>query len=429
MKRFIAFMAVVPLTSSLFASAGVHAARAEEPDPTKSAATKPADNDNKADKSEQEDNSTDRSPAPADNDRQAAEEAAKAEAARKAAEAKKAKAEAKTKVAEEAAEDEAKPTVTIVTPSIIDGNVLLRVKAGEADVTGCDMVLTYPDDTTKVLASDRSIAADATWSWMSESLGVGLYKLTVRCDKVTEQSVTFRVGPEPTKTPTPSPTPTVTPTTSPSPTPPTTPPVLKGKLIVETSCEQVSIDVRDVPDGVSYQVKLDGKAVSYDEGAIKVAPGAHVITLVVGGKVVDTVKVAIEACAPEATKVTLKLQVDKYSTKTKKLRSKAAGYDNDGKLKKGEDKAHYGKSVWEIVTVTGTTETTKAEWIAKINKATKKVPNLKGGKKWTVKALKAVKAKSATFAWIIKGDGQATAWYKGNTRTKVPQRFFATNRR
>ncbi len=432
MKRLSAFLAVVLLTSSLFASAGVHAARAEEPDPTKSAATKPADNDNKADKSEQEDNSTDRSPAPADNDRQAAEEAA---------------------------EEEATPTVTIVTPSIIDGNVLLRVKAGEADVTGCDMVLTYPDDTTKVLASDRSIAADATWSWMSESLGVGLYKLTVRCDKVTEQSVTFRVGPEPTKTPspspsptksetpsptpsvtpttspspsstpTPSPTPTVTPTTSPSPTPPTTPPVLKGKLIVETSCEQVSIDVRDVPDGVSYQVKLDGKAVSYDEGAIKVAPGTHVITLVVGGKVVDTVKVAIEACAPEATKVTLKLQVDKYSTKTKKLRSKAAGYDNDGKLKKGEDKAHYGKSVWEIVTVTGTTETTKAEWIAKINKATKKVPNLKSGKKWTVKALKAVKAKSATFAWIIKGDGQPTAWYKGNTRTKVPQRFFATNRR
>ncbi len=129
---------------------------------------------------------------------------------------------------------------------------------------------------------------------------------------------------------------------------------------------------------------------------------------------------------PAATKVTLKVQVDKYSTSTKKLRSKAAGYDNDGKLKKGEDRPHYGKSSWEIVTVTGTTETTKAEWLAKINKATKKVPNLTSSSKWSANAAKG--RKSITVAWIISGDGKPTAWYYEHTKTNVAQRFFASNR-
>lgn len=328
-----------------------------------------------------------------------------------------------------------------------DGFVgLTAVNEGDTVLT-CTMSISGDDNLT---AASNVVLQPQGGTWSSrtiETLKVGSYVFHVDCGSA-KASKAFTVGgsqptttptpptpsPSPTKTPTKKPTPSVTPTASPSasstPTPSetVTPPVLKGKLIVETSCEQVSIDVRDVPDGVSYQVKLDGKAVSYDEGAIKVAPGAHVITLVVGGKVVDTVKVAIEACAPEATKVTLKVQVDKYSTKTKKLRSKAAGYDNDRKLKKGEDRPHYGKSVWEIVTVTGTTATTKAQWIAKINKATKKVPNLKGGKKWTAVAIKKAKAKSITVAWIIKGDGKPTAWHKGYTKTNVPQRHFASNR-
>ncbi len=129
---------------------------------------------------------------------------------------------------------------------------------------------------------------------------------------------------------------------------------------------------------------------------------------------------------PAAKKVTLKVQVDKYSTATSKLRSKAAAYDNDGLLRKGEDKPHYGKSTWEIVTVTGTTETTKAEWLSKINKATKKVPNLTSSSKWSVKAAKG--RTSITTAWIISGDGKATAWYYKHTKTNIAQRFFASNR-
>lgn len=133
------------------------------------------------------------------------------------------------------------------------------------------------------------------------------------------------------------------------------------------------------------------------------------------------------ACPPPAAKkVTLRVQVDKYATTTSKLRSKAAGYDNDGLLRKGEDKAHYGRSAWEIVTVTGTTDTTKSEWISLINEATKRLPNLTSSSKWTAPSAKG--HKSITLAWIISGDGKSTAWYYKHTKTSVAQRFFASNR-
>lgn len=131
---------------------------------------------------------------------------------------------------------------------------------------------------------------------------------------------------------------------------------------------------------------------------------------------------------PAPHKVTLKVQVDKYSTATSKLRSKAASYDNDGLLNRSEDRPHWGKSVWEIVTVTGTVNTTKAQWLAKINAATKKLPDLKSGKRWSVAAIKAAGLKSITQAWVISGDGKPTAWHAGHTKTGVAQRHFASNR-
>ncbi len=137
-------------------------------------------------------------------------------------------------------------------------------------------------------------------------------------------------------------------------------------------------------------------------------------------------KTPIDCPPPAAQKVTLKVQVDKYSTATRKLRSKAVGYDNDGLLRKGEDKPHYGKSSWEIVTVTGTTETTKAEWLSKINQATRKMPNLTSTGKWSAKAAEG--RKSITVAWVISGDGNPTAWYYKHTKTDVAQRFLASNR-
>ena len=120
--------------------------------------------------------------------------------------------------------------------------------------------------------------------------------------------------------------------------------------------------------------------------------------------------------------------MDTLSTSTAKLRSLAAGYDNDGLLKKGEDCRHYGHSRWEIVTVTGTSNTTKAQWIAKINAATKKAPDVKGSTHWSNSALKARGAKSITTAWIVSGDGKPTAWYAGHTSTNTAQRFFANSR-
>ena len=130
--------------------------------------------------------------------------------------------------------------------------------------------------------------------------------------------------------------------------------------------------------------------------------------------------------APQAKVVTLKVQVDKYATTTSKLRSKAVGYDNDGLLRKSEDRPHWGKSAWEIVTVTGTTETTESEWLSAINKATKKLPDVSSSSKWTASA--ATGKKSITVAWIISGDGQPTAWHYKHTKTNVAQRFFASNR-
>lgn len=131
---------------------------------------------------------------------------------------------------------------------------------------------------------------------------------------------------------------------------------------------------------------------------------------------------------PEPKKVTLKVQVDKYSTSTNRLLKAAAGYDNDGLLRRGEDRRHYGHSTWEIVTVSGTTETTKSEWIAKINGATKRLPDLKSSKHWTVKAIKARGVKSITQAWVISGDGKPTAWYAGHTKTGAGQRHSFSNR-
>lgn len=129
-----------------------------------------------------------------------------------------------------------------------------------------------------------------------------------------------------------------------------------------------------------------------------------------------------DRCKPE--KVTLKVQVDRYSTKTAKLRNRAAGYDNDGLLKKGEDRGHKGK-VAEIVTVVGTVKTSKAEWLAKINAATKKVPDLRSDRRWSSSAIRKAKAKTITVAWIISGDGKPDAWPDGS----VAQRHLGSDRR
>ena len=180
------------------------------------------------------------------------------------------------------------------------------------------------------------------------------------------------------------------------------------------------------PDQISYYLPGGGKSSNLSDANWTTDIPGEGWTLIDERNRETKTQVECPPTPPTAKKVTLKVQVDTYSTKTSKLRSKAAGYDNDGLLRKGEDKPHYGKSTWEIVTVSGTTETTKSEWLAAINKATKKVPNLTSSSKWSAKAAKGRKA--ITVAWIISGDGKPTAWYYKHTKTNVAQRFFASNR-
>ena len=111
-------------------------------------------------------------------------------------------------------------------------------------------------------------------------------------------------------------------------------------------------------------------------------------------------------------KVTRHFQVDTYSNPTQKLANKAAGYDNDGKLKWGEDKAHYGHSHYQTIKVKGLNTWTKAQWRTAINKATTKsgVKNVNSSSH--TKSLK--KGQKLTVAWLIHGDWR-----------HHPQTFFA----
>lgn len=140
------------------------------------------------------------------------------------------------------------------------------------------------------------------------------------------------------------------------------------------------------------------------------APAAHA-----GGRHHDPCKPA---------KITLTVQVDRYGTATKKWRDRAAGYDNDGVLRKGEDRGHAGK-VAEIVTVVGSVKSSTGEWIAKINAATSRVPDLRSDRRWSSAAIAKAKAKTVTIAWIISGDGKPDAWPVGT----VAQRHLGSDRR
>jgi hypothetical protein len=129
-----------------------------------------------------------------------------------------------------------------------------------------------------------------------------------------------------------------------------------------------------------------------------------------------------DPCKP--AKITLTVQVDRYGTATKKWRDRAAGYDNDGLLRKGEDRGHAGK-VAEIVTVTGNAKTSLGEWLTKINAATTKVPDLRSDRRWSSAAIKKAKQRTITVAWIISGDGKPDAWPVGT----VAQRHLGSDRR
>ena len=117
-------------------------------------------------------------------------------------------------------------------------------------------------------------------------------------------------------------------------------------------------------------------------------------------------------CKPAPVKVTKHFQVDTYSNPTQKLANKAARYDNDGKLKWGEDKAHYGHSHYQTIKVKGLSTWTNAQWRTAINKATTKsgVKNVNSSSH--TKSLK--KGQKLTVAWLIHGDWR-----------HHPQTFFA----
>ena len=110
-------------------------------------------------------------------------------------------------------------------------------------------------------------------------------------------------------------------------------------------------------------------------------------------------------------------QIDTYSNPTAKLAKKAQGYDNDNKLKWGEDKAHYGNSKWQIVTIKGYDNWTKKQWMTAINLATTK----KGvGNVNSTSHIKTVKKKQKlTVAWEL----EKNSWPKSSKRK--PQIFFA----
>lgn len=107
-----------------------------------------------------------------------------------------------------------------------------------------------------------------------------------------------------------------------------------------------------------------------------------------------------------------KFQVDTYLNPTTKLAKKAAGYDNDGKLKWGEDRRHYGHSRYQTVPVAGFVTWTVEQWCAAINDAT----TGKGlGSVWSGSHVgKLAKGSRLTVAWQIHG-----SW------KKHPQTFFA----
>lgn len=122
-------------------------------------------------------------------------------------------------------------------------------------------------------------------------------------------------------------------------------------------------------------------------------------------------------CVNPPKRITKRFQVDTYSNPSTKLANKAAGYDNDGKLKWGEDRPHYGHSRWQIVNVVGYDNWTKAQWTAAINKATTRsgVGNVTS----THHVGKVKKGQKLTVAWEIKKD----SW--PNKGKRGAQTFFA----
>lgn len=107
-------------------------------------------------------------------------------------------------------------------------------------------------------------------------------------------------------------------------------------------------------------------------------------------------------CVNPPKRITKRFQVDTYSNPTTKLANKAASYDDDGRLKYGEDRPHYGHSRWQIVSVVGYDNWTKAQWITAVNKATTRAGV--GNVTSTSHAGKVKKGQKLTVAWEIKKD-------------------------
>lgn len=122
-------------------------------------------------------------------------------------------------------------------------------------------------------------------------------------------------------------------------------------------------------------------------------------------------------CVNPPKRITKRFQVDTYSNPTTKLANIAASYDNDGRLKYGEDRPHYGHSRWQIVSVVGYDNWTKAQWITAVNKATTRAGV--GNVTSTHHVGKVKKGQKLTVAWEIKKD----SW--PNKGKRGPQTFFA----
>lgn len=122
--------------------------------------------------------------------------------------------------------------------------------------------------------------------------------------------------------------------------------------------------------------------------------------------------------------ITRTFQVDTYLNPTAVLSRAAARYDDDSFLKFREDIKHWGHSRVELVTVTLPKTASLKQWTDAINKATRRVDDVRSNRK-----IDSVKVKqNVTIAWLVRTDLGAVGKLNDVRLFKAPQVFFASSR-